>query len=41
MKAAARADADILVLSAHHDSVPNAWGADDNASGTAALLYLA
>ena len=33
--------ADILVLSAHHDSVPTAYGANDNASGVAALLYAA
>lgn len=32
---------DILVLSAHHDSVPTAYGANDNASGAAALLYAA
>lgn len=37
----AAADADILVLSAHHDSVPTAYGANDNASGAAALLALA
>ena len=41
MKEASSADADILVLSAHHDSVPTAYGANDNASGTAALLYAA
>ena len=34
-------DGDILILSAHHDSVPTAYGASDNASGTAALLYAA
>ena len=34
-------DADILVLSAHHDSVPTAYGANDNASGVAALLAVA
>lgn len=34
-------DADIFVLSAHHDSVPTAYGANDNASGTAALLAAA
>lgn len=41
VKEASSADADILVLSAHHDSVPTAYGANDNASGTAALLYAA
>lgn len=40
-KAANRADADIFVLSAHHDSVPTAYGANDNASGVAALLAAA
>ncbi len=40
-KEASSPDADILVLSAHHDSVPTAYGANDNASGTAALLYAA
>ena len=34
-------DADILILSANHDSVPTAYGANDNASGAAALLYAA
>lgn len=34
-------DADILVLSAHHDSVPTAYGANDNASGVTALLAVA
>ena len=34
-------DADILVLSAHHDSVPTAYGANDNASGAVALLAAA
>ena len=29
------------MLSAHHDSVPTAYGANDNASGVAALLYTA
>ena len=37
VKAASVPDADILVLSAHHDSVPTAYGANDNASGVAAL----
>ena len=41
VKAASVPDADILVLSAHHDSVPTAYGANDNASGVAALLYTA
>lgn len=41
VKQANRADADILVLSAHHDSVPSARGANDNASGVAALLFAA
>lgn len=40
-KKADRADADIFVLSAHHDSVPTAYGANDNASGVAALLAVA
>lgn len=33
----AQSDADILILSAHHDSVPTSFGANDNASGVAAL----
>lgn len=41
VKAADNPDADILVLSAHHDSVPTAYGANDNASGVAALLCAA
>lgn len=41
VKEASSPDADILILSAHHDSVPTAYGANDNASGTAALLYAA
>ena len=41
VKSANRADADILVLSAHHDSVPAACGANDNATGVAALLFAA
>ena len=36
-----REDADIFVLSAHHDSVPTAYGANDNASGVVALLAVA
>ena len=40
-KKADRADADIFALSAHHDSVPTAYGANDNASGVAALLAVA
>lgn len=38
---AASTEADILVLSAHHDSVPTAYGANDNASGVTALLAVA
>ncbi len=38
---AARADAPILVIGAHYDSAGSAPGADDNASGVAALLELA
>ncbi len=41
VKPGAASDADILVLSAHHDSVPAAYGANDDASGAAALLALA
>lgn len=41
VKAAPLPNADILVLSAHHDSVPTAYGANDNASGVVALLYVA
>ena len=41
VKEASSPDADILILSAHHDSVPTAYGANDNASGAAALLYAA
>ena len=41
VKRASSPDADILLLSAHHDSVPTAYGANDNASGVAALLYAA
>ena len=41
VREAASPDADILILSAHHDSVPTAYGANDNASGVAALLYAA
>ena len=41
VKPAASADADILVVSAHHDSVPTAYGANDNASGVTALLAVA
>ena len=41
VKPAAQPGADILVLSAHHDSDPTAYGANDNASGVAALLYTA
>lgn len=41
VKPAAGEDADILVISAHHDSVPTSYGASDNASGAAALLAVA
>ncbi len=41
VKPADSADADILVVSAHHDSVPTAYGANDNASGVTALLAVA
>ena len=41
VRQASSSDADILVLSAHHDSVPTTYGANDNASGVAALLYVA
>lgn len=41
VKPASGADADILVLSAHHDSVPTAYGANDNASGVTVLLAVA
>ena len=41
VKEAVSSGTDILVLSAHHDSVPAAYGANDNASGVAALLYAA
>lgn len=41
VKEASAPNGDILVLSAHHDSVPTAYGANDNASGVAALLYAA
>lgn len=34
-------DPEIVYLTAHYDSVPNAPGANDNGSGTAALLELA
>lgn len=38
---AARPDAPVLVVGAHYDSAPETRGADDNASGTAAVLELA
>jgi hypothetical protein len=38
---AAKADAPVLVVGAHYDSAPETRGADDNASGTAAMLELA
>ena len=41
VKPGAGEDADILVISAHHDSVPTSYGASDNASGVAALLAVA
>ena len=41
VKPAESANADILVISAHHDSVPTAYGANDNASGVTALLAVA
>ncbi|HJA37340.1 MAG TPA: M20/M25/M40 family metallo-hydrolase [Firmicutes bacterium] len=41
VKEASAPNGDILVLSAHHDSVPTAYGANDNASGVAALLRAA
>ncbi|MDY3985727.1 M20/M25/M40 family metallo-hydrolase [Dysosmobacter sp.] len=40
-RSASGPDADILVFSAHHDSVPTAYGANDNASGVVALLAVA
>ena len=40
-KAGQNANSDILIISAHHDSMPSTVGADDNASGTAMLLELA
>ena len=40
-KAAGTADADILVVSAHHDTVVTAYGASDNGSGVGALLAVA
>src|SRR5262249_25406460 len=36
-----RADLPLLIVGAHYDSVPGTPGADDNASGVAALLELA
>lgn len=41
VKPAVSEDADILVISAHHDSVPTAYGANDNASGVTTLLAIA
>ncbi len=41
VRAANDPSADILVLSAHHDSDPSSPGATDNASGVAALLMVA
>lgn len=41
VQSAVTEDADILVISTHHDSVPSAYGANDNASGVAALLAVA
>lgn len=34
-------DADILVIASHHDSAPTSYGANDSASGVAALLSAA
>lgn len=34
-------NADILVISAHHDSVPTSYGANDDASGVVTLLAIA
>lgn len=41
VKPAKQANGDILVISAHHDSVPTAYGANDDASGVTALLRIA
>ena len=41
VKTAPADDADILVLSAHHDSFSTTYGASDNASGVSALLAAA
>ena len=41
VKPAAHPDADILIVSAHHDSVPTSYGANDNATGVAAMLAVA
>ncbi|MGN0507157.1 MAG: M28 family peptidase [Lachnospiraceae bacterium] len=41
VKQASAPEADILVISAHHDSVPTAYGANDNATGVSALLAVA
>ena len=39
--AASRTDPDVIVIGAHYDSAENTPGANDNASGTAAVLELA
>ena len=41
VKPAASPGAEVFLLSAHHDTVPPAYGANDNASGVAALLRAA
>lgn len=41
VKPATTPNGDILLLSVHHDSVPTAYGANDNASGVTALLHAA
>ncbi|MDO5400613.1 MAG: M28 family peptidase [Eubacteriales bacterium] len=41
VKPARTENADILVISAHHDSDPSSYGANDNASGVTAMLAVA
>lgn len=41
VREASSPDADILVIASHHDSAPTSYGANDNASGVAALLSAA
>ncbi|MBC8536485.1 M20/M25/M40 family metallo-hydrolase [Feifania hominis] len=41
VKSAVSSGADILLISAHHDSVPTAPGANDDASGVVAMLAVA